>query len=189
MSTDSVTSPPLEQTLTSLKAQHPDRALRIDGLLYVSASTYLAGIFWPMLTIQKKIIGIPLGGNSVSLASGLIDLIAKGDVALFALIFVFSIAFPVGKLAVLFRLWLHPFSPSRAHALAHRLAVFGKWSMLDVLVVGMLVAIVKIRGMVEVEVHMGIYFFALSVILSMLVTAAITRMLDSLSSSASPAGL
>ena len=172
----------MEQASISLRAQHPKRAIRIDGLLYISATAYLAGVFWPMLTIQKKIIGIPLGSNSVSLASGLVDLIGKGDIPLFALIFVFSIAFPVAKLVVLFRLWVHPFAASRAHALAHRLAVFGKWSMLDVLVVGMLVAVVKIRGMVEVEVHLGIYFFAFSVILSMLATSAIGRMLDGIES-------
>ena len=65
----------------------------------------------------------------------------------------------------------------RCEELAHRLAVFGKWSMLDVMVVGLLVVIVKIRGMVAVNVHAGVYLFAVSVILTMLMTASIGKML------------
>ena len=49
--------------------------------------------------------------------------------------------------------------------------------MLDVMVVGLLVVIVKIRGMVAVNVHAGLYLFAVSVILTMLMTASIGKML------------
>ena len=68
-------------------------------------------------------------------------------------------------------------SLERCGELAHRLAVFGKWSMLDVIVVGILVVVVKIEGMVSVKVHAGVYFFAASVILTMITTAWIGKML------------
>lgn len=160
----------------SLKSLFPDAAQKMNLLLYGSVVTYLIGIIWPLMTIEKKII-IPFKGDTVSLVSGIVKLFYNGDVLLFLILFAFSIAFPVGKLIVLFRLWHHPYAKDRSGQLAHRLAVFGKWSMLDVIVVGLLVVIVKIEGMVSVEVHAGVYFFATSVILTMLTTAWIGKML------------
>lgn len=146
-------------------------------LLFGSVVTYLIGITWPLMTIEKKIIGFPFKGDAVSLAGGIVTLFYKGDLLLFLILFAFSIAFPVGKLIVLFRLWHHPYAKDRCDQLAHRLAVFGKWSMLDVIVVGLLVVVVKIEGMVSVKVHAGVYFFATSVILTMITTAWIGKML------------
>ena len=161
----------------SLRSLFPKNARKIELSLYGSIATYLIGIFWPIMTIEKMIIGIPFKGDTVSLVSGMVTLFYKGDLLLFLILFTFSIAFPVGKLIVLFRLWHHPYAKDRCGQLAHRLAVFGKWSMLDVFVVGLLVVIVKIKGMVSVEVHAGVYFFAISVILTMITTAWISRML------------
>jgi paraquat-inducible protein A len=161
----------------SLETLFPDKAKIMSAGLTVSILAYVLGILWPLMTIEKSILGFKFSGETVSLVSGLADLFARGDVFLFLIVFVFSIAFPVGKLVVLFRLWHHPYTADRCEALAHRLAVFGKWSMLDVMVVGLLVVIVKIRGMVAVNVHAGLYLFAVSVILTMLMTASIGKML------------
>jgi paraquat-inducible protein A len=161
----------------SLKSLFPDKARIMSAGLFAATLAYVLGIFWPLMTIEKSIFGIKFSGETVSLVSGLAALCAKGDVFLFLIVFFFSIAFPVGKLIVLFRLWNHPYTADRCEELAHRLAVFGKWSMLDVMVVGLLVVIVKIRGMVAVNVHAGVYLFAMSVILTMLLTASIGTML------------
>lgn len=161
----------------SLKSLFPERAQIMSAGLIASTLTYVLGIFWPLMTVEKSIFVFKFSGETVSLVSGLAALFAKGDVFLFLIVFFFSIAFPVGKLIVLFRLWHHPYTADRCEELAHRLAVFGKWSMLDVMVVGLLVVIVKIRGMVAVNVHAGVYLFAVSVILTMLMTASIGKML------------
>ena len=42
--------------------------------------------------------------------------------------------------------------------------------MLDVIVVGLLVVILKLGDLVEVRIHAGIYFFAASVVMTMLIT-------------------
>ncbi|MCB1087321.1 MAG: paraquat-inducible protein A [Verrucomicrobiae bacterium] len=162
----------------SLKSIFPGAVGEMSLLLYGSVLAYLLGIVWPLMTIEKKIFGFPFSGDTVSLLSGIAALFSKGDVFLFLILFTFSIAFPVGKFIVLFRLWYHPYAKDRCSQLAHRLAVFGKWSMLDVIVVGLLVVIVKIRGLVSVHVHAGVYFFAASVILTMLTSAWIGKMLE-----------
>ncbi len=161
----------------SLKSLFSERAQIMSAGLIASTLAYVLGIFWPLMTIEKSIFGFKFSGETVSLVSGLAALFDKGDVFLFLIVFFFSIAFPVGKLVVLFRLWNHPYTADRCEELAHRLAVFGKWSMLDVMVVGLVVVIVKIRGMVAVNVHAGVYLFAVSVILTMLITASIGKML------------
>lgn len=173
------TKTPVSKVAGSLKSLFPGNSRRMNLLLYGSVFTYLIGIIWPLMTIEKKLIGIPIKGETVSLLSGLIALFDKGDVLLFLIIFTFSIAFPIGKLIVLYRLWYHPYTKDRCGQLTHRLAVFGKWSMLDVMVVGLLVVIVKIKGMVSVQVHAGVYFFAVSVITTMILSAWIGKMLAS----------
>jgi paraquat-inducible protein A len=55
------------------------------------------------------------------------------------------------------------------------LSVYGKWSMLDVFVVALLVVSVKLGAMAEARVEIGIYAFAASVILTMLLSAWIGR--------------
>ena len=43
----------------------------------------------------------------------------------------------------------------------------GKWSMLDVFVVALLLVSLKLGALAKVEVHYGLYFFTASVILTM----------------------
>ena len=52
--------------------------------------------------------------------------------------------------------------------------LYGKWSMLDVFVVAVLLASVKLAGLAQVEIHSGLYAFAASVLLTMLITARVT---------------
>jgi uncharacterized paraquat-inducible protein A len=49
--------------------------------------------------------------------------------------------------------------------------------MLDVMVVGLLVVVLKVGEMVSVSVHLGIVFFAISVLLSMVISAVLSRVL------------
>ena len=48
--------------------------------------------------------------------------------------------------------------------------------MLDVFVVAITIVITKISGLVEAEAHVGIYVFAVSVILSMIATMRIEKL-------------
>ena len=87
------------------------------------------------------------------------------------MIFSFTILFPVGKYLAL---WLVMFvrDPGRSRILTG-VKNLGQWSMGDVFVVAFLVVMMRINTSVaqlNVDVEPGIYVFAVSVILSMIVS-------------------
>lgn len=55
------------------------------------------------------------------------------------------------------------------------LSHYGKWSMLDVFVVALLLVIVKLGVLATVEVHYGIYMYAVAGLLIMLCTTIINN--------------
>lgn len=95
---------------------------------------------------------------------------------LFILIFGFSVLLPTFKIVLLFTVWNRNV-PQDARSLKylHWLTLMGKWSMLDVFVVAVLLASVKLGALASVEVHYGLYCFALAVILLMVATHQVAR--------------
>jgi len=103
-------------------------------------------------------------------------LFREGEVWLSAILFIFSIIFPALKLIYLLALFAMPGSSDskRAGNLA-RLAWLGKWSMLDVLVLALVIFYVKSSGVADAVALPGIYFFAASVILTMITSSQIQK--------------
>lgn len=96
---------------------------------------------------------------------------------LFFIITVFSIILPIFKIIFLANL---VYSSATTNAkttktldLVHR---FGRWSMLDVFVVAVLVVTVKLGAIADVEKHIGLYFYAASAILLMFITSRVINM-------------
>jgi len=58
------------------------------------------------------------------------------------------------------------------------LSHYGKWSMLDVFVVALLLVIVKLGVLATVEVHYGIYTYAIAGLLIMVTTAIINHIAE-----------
>ncbi len=140
--------------------------LLINLLLVLCTASFLLGIWAPMLTLTKMV----LISNTYSVLSGTWQLAREGQFGLFALICAFTIVLPAAKLAVLFRAW----NGNRGHSWAHRhlrwLNALGKWSMLDVFVVAVLIASVKLGALASIELHYGLYAFAAAAVLIMLST-------------------
>jgi paraquat-inducible protein A len=114
--------------------------------------------------------------DTFSLFSGIFHLLTAGEPVLFALVFLFSILLPVYKMFVLFRLINHRAmeeSVRRRHTTM--LMFLGKWSMLDVFVVAMLIMTVKLGAIASVKVHGGLYLFSAGVLASMLLTHLVAR--------------
>lgn len=154
----------------NLASRHPQANILIIMLLLLSAILLLVGIFAPMMTLSK-FVWIE---NRFSLFAGTVQLFTDGQFLLFLIIFIFSIIMPVAKLILLFRFW-HAES-SDSHQLQHFMnwiSHYGKWSMLDVFVVALLLVIVKLGVLATVEVHYGIYVYAAAGLLIMLCTAII----------------
>ena len=115
--------------------------------------------------------------NTFSVFSGVIQLLKEGHIFLFFVITGFSILLPLLKIGVLYQL----LSMKEDHAgqldrYLHWMHLYGKWSMLDVFVVAVLVVAVKLGAIASVDMRFGLYAFAAAVILTMYVTAKVVNL-------------
>lgn len=157
-------------------AQHfPLEARRLRILLALVAICLLAGLFSPIITLEK----FYFFANTVSIASGLVELLEEGQILLFIIITLFSIVLPILKLFILNKL-LSPTLNKKNTFLKYLkwMHSYGKWSMLDVFVVAILLAAVKLGSVAEVQLHYGLYLFTGAVLLTMLITARVVNLSD-----------
>jgi paraquat-inducible protein A len=144
------------------------RKLRI---LVLAAFLLLAlGLVSPIVTLEKFV----LFENTFSVLSGLVALLKEGQVFLFLIIGGFSILLPILKLCMLFKL-VDPNPNSRMQFQKHLKLMhdYGKWSMLDVFIVAVMVVAVKLGAIANIKMRFGLYAFAAAVLLTMYVTAKI----------------
>ena len=142
-------------------------------LLALAALLLAAGLYMPMLTISQLIVV----NNTFSILSGTMELLGNGHILLFLLITVFSILLPILKIGVLFLLLGDHLTPAgRAGRYLHLMHEYGRWAMLDVLVVAVLVVSVKLGAVASVTIHAGLYLFGGAVLLIMFVTYRVVRL-------------
>lgn len=143
-------------------------------LLLVSSSVLLYfGLTVHTITIKELIFW----KHTFSILSGIWNLYAEKHYVLAIVIFLFSVIFPITKLFVLTALWFVPMTKAAREQCLKWLEMLGKWSMLDVFVVAVTVVITQMSGILEAKPHIGIYLFAASVILSMILTARINKIM------------
>ena len=133
-----------------------------QGLLILSLVLFIIGFFSPLITVKKLLFF----NNRISLFSGLMQLFQEQRYWLFSIIVTFSVLLPLVKIGVLYTActksaWANP----RVRVTLHWLALAGKWAMLDVFIVALLVVVSRVQGLADVEVHYGLYVFATSVML------------------------
>ena len=157
----------------SLARTYPRSSRQVNALLLSAFVLFVIGVFAPLLTFHKLLFF----SNTVSLAKALVELAREGYSILFVLLFGFSVVLPALKLLLLYQAWNH--APRHGNQLRRSLtwlAHYGKWSMLDVFVVALLLVTLKLKAIASVEVHAGLYAFAGSVLLTMLLTAWLTQL-------------
>lgn len=148
----------------------------LRALLIIASVLFIVGIFTPMLTLSQFIFI----QNSFSVYSGVVELLRNGQIVLFLIVAAFSIILPILKILILFRLLA--IIPSNSHRLRRYLQLmhdYGRWAMLDVMVVAVLIVTVKLGAIASISVHYGLYLFGAAVLLIMLVTHKIVRLTDS----------
>ena len=159
------------QKLPSGLAESEARKLR--WLLLVTSIFLLVGMITPMITISKFIVA----KNTVSVLSGLVELIRSGHIMLFVVVAGFSVMLPLLKIKVLFNvLSSRPKSAEKIKRKLHLMHEYGRWAMLDVMVVAILIVTVKLGAIVSIKIHFGLYIFATAVILIMLITSRVVRL-------------
>lgn len=139
------------------------------------------GLFGPCMTVTPRMdpvqglakwLGLVGEAKTYSILSGVHALLFGGNVGIGLVLLFFSVLFPIAKLVAL-RVCIADTRLGRSHALAAR---FGKYSMVDVFVIALLVVASKsYPGGTTVEIGWGIFAFGAAALLSMLVGAEITR--------------
>lgn len=147
------------------------RACRADRLLgpglVLALAMLAAGWTLPLMTVSTFV----WLDDQVSLLDTVLALWREGEWLLFAVVAVFALALPVVKLAV--ALWLWYLVDARAPAVRRALAALdlvGRWAMLDVFVIALMVVALQASLISEVTLHAGLYVFTAAVILSIALT-------------------
>lgn len=144
-------------------------------VLLLATALFLVGMFLPMITLTKLL----LFKNSFSVISGVVELLRNGQYPLFIVVVGFSVVLPLMKIGVLFLLLSHRCSETpkieRYLDLMHE---YGRWAMLDVMVVAVLIVTVKLGAIASIEVHAGLYVFGAAVLLIMYITNRVVKLTD-----------
>ncbi len=151
------------------------KAQQLRWLLILSSVLLLIGFVAPMLTISKFIIV----KHSLSILAGVWQLLTEGQIILFIIIALFSVVLPIAKITLLFNL-LHSAThhPDRRKKLLHLMHEYGRWAMLDVMVVAILIVSVKLGAIASIQVHAGLYIFGAAVLLIMFITQQVASLLE-----------
>ncbi len=145
---------------------------RIPAMLSAAFLLFSTGVFFPFFHVSK----LWIFESGISVVSGIASLFKGGEYFLFAILSLFTLAFPLAKLSLLTLIWMENDQDlARLRRLHHRVEALGKWSMLDVFVVAILIVVMKAAGLAKIEIGLGLYLFTASVILTQFTSALIHR--------------
>jgi len=151
------------QANRSLGEIHRGERMPIVLMLLLSLALLLAGLFRPFTRVTK----LWFFDNDVSVYHGLITLFEEREIFLFGILLVFTVIFPFVKISALLTLWLKPGLNTQQMARVHDfVAHLGKWSMLDVFVVAVLVVLIRAGGLATIKAQDGLLLFCASVVLT-----------------------
>jgi len=142
---------------------------RTAAIALAALILYPIAVSMPMLTVRQ------LGhAHSSSIIQGVVTLLSGGQVIVGIIVLLCSIILPLGKLIALLVMSLMGHRLAHGHrALTYRIIDFtGRWGMLDVLAVAVLVAALKLGNVMDVDPGPAALAFSTCVILSLLATAS-----------------
>lgn len=151
-----------------LHFRKPDSIARTWALLLAASIMYIPANLLPM-TVTTAVGAV----QTDTIMSGVIYFIHSGSWEIAAVIFIASIFVPLVKLAILVFLLVSVQRRSkwrpRDRTLLYRITeLVGRWSMVDVYVVTILVALVKLGAVASIEAGPAAVYFASVVVLTML---------------------
>lgn len=152
----------------ALHARKPDSLQRTMALLITASILYVPANILPIMIHDQ------LGTSEPStILGGVILLIELGSIPVALVIFIASVMVPLGKLFTMFYLcWSLRHGPpgsERQRTVMYRITEFiGKWSMVDVFVVAILVALVQLGGLIAFRPGAAALAFAGVVIVTMI---------------------
>jgi paraquat-inducible protein A len=154
---------------TPLQARKPAAVARAWALIAAAFILYVPANAYPVMTV------ITLGqGGPHTIMGGVIEFLETGFWPLALIVFAASVAVPMLKLVGLSLMLLQMRRPAGPVALRRRtklyrvIEVLGRWSMIDVFVVAVLIALVRFGVLASITAGLGAACFGGVVILTML---------------------
>jgi paraquat-inducible protein A len=156
----------------ALHLRKPDSLQRTLALLVTASLLYIPANVLPIMTTDQ------LGrATDNTILGGVVVLMHHGDYPIAAVIFIASVLVPLSKLLALF--WLcwsvsrrQPSSHHERTRLYRAAELIGKWSMTDVFVVAILVALIQLVGILLITPGVAALAFGGVVIVTMLAAHA-----------------
>jgi paraquat-inducible protein A len=145
----------------------PESIVNSWVLLATAAALYLPANLLPVLES-----GSIFDAHSDTIMSGVRYLWDEGDAFIAAIIFIASIILPAAKIIALTMLLVttqrrSTWNPELRTAIYRTLESVGRWSMVDIFVAGVLVALVQFKTLAQVEIGPGASAFAAVVLFTM----------------------
>ena len=155
----------------SLRQMYP-RRYEVPFFILVSSIFLWFGLSLPLVHVEKMVFW----KSSYSVTTGVLSLWEQGEYFLATILFFFSFVFPILKLLSLALIWGVGLTKKQREKLLHWLGILGKWSMLDVFVVAILIVLVKMGPLAQISPRQGVYYFCLAIFFSMLTTMYVERL-------------
>lgn len=152
----------------ALHARKPESLQRTWAFVIAAAICYIPANAFPVMTVTS------LGkSQSDTILSGVIYLLHHGMWPLALVVFIASVFVPLMKIFIVVFLLVSVHRRSRARprqrtSLYRLTEAIGRWSMVDIYVVTILVALVKLGNLATIEARTGAVFFGAVVVLTML---------------------
>jgi len=150
-----------------LHRRKPNSIAHTWALLIAALILYFPANMLPIMTV------ISFGqAQTDTIISGVTHLLAAGMWPIALLVFFASIIVPISKLVImayllvsvqLKSLW-HPLDRTRLYRITETI---GRWSMVDIYVIAILIALVKLEALATIEPGPGAIFFAAVVVLTL----------------------
>jgi paraquat-inducible protein A len=150
-----------------LHSRLPNSIARTWALVLTAFLCLIPANLYPMMTIILKGQGQPS-----TILDGVIVLVQLDMIPIALIIFTASIAIPFLKLLGLTLILLSVqfkwnISPRQRTILYDIIEIVGRWSMLDIFVVSVLVALVQLGALAEMEAGMAATFFVSAVVITL----------------------
>jgi len=155
-----------------LHFRKPDSVSRTWAFLIASVILYIPANVLPVMHTASL-----FGGQSDTIMSGVVYLWVSGSWPLAVIVFVASVLVPMAKIAALAflnwsvqRRWT--WDPRQRTRLYRLVELIGRWSMLDIYVIAILVALVQLQALATIQAGPAAFAFAGVVVLTMLAAMA-----------------
>jgi len=154
------------QTLRLREAHHWKSRSTSSAYLISASCLLIPAFFLPIMIVQT-----PGSSTQSTLLAGIIDLAKHGLWGIAAIVFIASILVPIGKLGSL--LWLLSLSPEKASTPRARktyrfIDFIGRWSMLDIFLIGFLSSLIDFGAIASIRPGPAAPAFAAAVILTVI---------------------